>query len=112
MEIEGGAWHVYGDYALYAAAASAFVFVMLYMVLSPWWRTAAGRNIMAVMGALGAGLVYFGWIVLRGGVPAGFWPARALLFTAMFLAIGWRVVLFIREHVLARWKEQESERNR
>jgi hypothetical protein len=109
MGIEGGAWHVYGDWALLAVAASAAVFVLLYLFLSPWWQRQEGRNIMAVMGGLALAAVYFAWVVQRGSVPQGFWPARALLFTVLFLGISWRVVIFIRAQLLVRSDRKERE---
>lgn len=108
MANDGGLWHTYGDWALLGAAITGAVFVLLYLVLSPWWKTTAGRNIMAVMGSLGIALAYFTWIVVVRGseVPVGFWPIRAVLFTAIGLAIGWRVIILLRSQVLTRRKEK------
>jgi hypothetical protein len=93
-------WKAFGDIAFYAATVSSVVFALLYLVFAPWWKTQTGRNIMAVMGALALAMGYFGWVIARGGVPSGFYPARALLFSGIALAIAWRIVLFIRTHLL------------
>jgi len=109
MEIDTESWRAFGDVAFLAVAASAGTFAILYLVLSPWWKTPAGRNIMAVMGILAAMAIYFAWVIHRGGVPTGFWPARAILFTAFAAAISWRVVIFVRAQVLARQNEKEKQ---
>lgn len=101
-------WREYGDHALIGCAVVAATFVLLYMFLSPWWKTPAGRNIMAVMGSLAVSLVYFTWAVNAGGIPPFFWPIRAMLFTGILLAIGHRIILFLRAHVLARRARKEN----
>lgn len=100
--VNGGWWEAYGNVAFYACATAAVMFVLMYLVITPWWRTEAGRNIMAVMGTLAVAMAYFGWVISQGGVPDGFWPIRAILFTCMFLSIAWRVVMLIRAQLLAR----------
>jgi hypothetical protein len=108
MEAEGGVWDVVGDYAFFGSAGAALLFVVLYAFLSPWWRTEAGRNIMAVMGTLAFAMVYFGWAIARGGIPEGFWPIRAMIFLGMFTSIMWRVILFIREQVMVKKMRKEG----
>jgi hypothetical protein len=98
-------WQSYGDFAFYAAAASAVLFPLLYLLTAPWWRTETGRNIMAVMGSLGVAMGYFAWVIARGGVPGSFYPVRALLFTAIAAAILWRVTLLVRTQLLLKPKE-------
>ena len=93
-------WKTYGDWAFYACAFVAVMFSLLYLFLAPWWKTVSGRNIMTVMGSLAVALGYFGWVIYIGGVPSHFWPIRALIFTAIAAAIGWRIVIFIRHHVI------------
>lgn len=98
-------WKTAGDIAFYAAAGSSVLFALLYLISAPWWRTETGRNIMAVMGSLGFAMGYFAWVIARGGVPGGFWPIRALIFSAIALAILWRVTLLVRTQWLRKPKE-------
>jgi hypothetical protein len=98
-------WHTYGDFAFYACAMVSVLFSLLYFTFAPWRSTSAGRNIMAVMGSLAVALAYFGWVIASGGVPDGFYPMRALLFTSITAAIGWRLVIFIRHHVIRSLRE-------
>ena len=93
-------WKEYGDVAFYGCALVTALFVVLYAVAAPWWRNLAGRNIMAVMGSVALAFVYFAWVISQGGVPGNFYPIRALLFTGIFLSIGWRVLLLIKHQIL------------
>jgi hypothetical protein len=102
-------WKQYGDIAFYLCAFTAIAFALLYLGLAPWWKTVTGRNIMTVMGSLAVALGYFSWVIYIGGVPAGFYPMRALIFTAIAAAIGWRIVIFIRHHII--WSLRIRERN-
>lgn len=104
-------WKTFGDIAYYAATASAVVFVLLYVAIAPWWKTQTGRNIMSVMGAIAVALAYFAWIIARGGVPNGFYPVRALLFSGIALAITWRVGILIRNQAKLLRKPKEGNGN-
>lgn len=103
-------WQTLGDWAFYVATTITILFALLYLNLAPWWRTATGRNIMAVMGSMAIAFGYFSWAIWNGGVPAGFHPMRALIFIAIALAVGWRIVIFVRHQlVLPRQKEKQDE---
>lgn len=105
-------WKLYGDIAFYACAFTNLTFCILYCALAPWWRTATGRNIMTVMGSLAIALGYFSWAISIGGTPPGFYPVRALLFTSIAAAIGWRIVMFVRQHLIrSLHKEERTENN-
>lgn len=95
-------WKLYGDWAFYAAAVVAVSFALLYLTIAPWWETATGRNVMAVMGSFAAAFAYFAWAIANNGIPRGFYPVRALLFTGIALAIGWRIWMLIRVQLLHR----------
>lgn len=101
-------WRQAGDIAFYSLASVSFLFVALYFLLSPWWRTETGRNIMAVMGSLAVTAVYFSLAIRQGGVPWGFFPIRFFLFTSLALAVGWRVVLFVRRQLLVRKSDRKE----
>lgn len=102
-------WQQYGDLAFYACAVVSLVFVVVYMLLAPWWRTTTGRNIMAVMASVALTFCYFAYAIKEGGVPYGFYPIRAMLFTAVFLSIGWRIVILIRAQTGARKENNRVE---
>lgn len=93
-------WKTAGDIAFYACTIITVLFALLYLIFAPWWKTMTGRNIMAVMGSVALAFGYFTWVIFLGGVPAGFYPMRALIFAFIALAIGWRTVIFARHHVI------------
>lgn len=101
-------WRSYGDWAFYALTSVTVLFSLLYMTMAPWWKSVAGRNIMTVMGSLALALAYFTWVILLGGVPAFFWPMRAILFSCMAASIGWRIVIFIRHHIIRSLRPERS----
>jgi hypothetical protein len=104
---ENLSWKQYGDFAFYACTVATVAFVIAYLVLAPWYRTTTGRNIMAVMGSVALAFVYFTVAIQQGGVPFGFYPIRALLFTFIFLSVGWRVIILVRAQVAARNREEQ-----
>jgi len=99
-----------GNVAFYVAAFSSALFAVLYLIFAPWWKTSAGRNIMAVMGVLALAFGYFSWAIAIGGPPPAFLPMRALLFIGIALAVSWRTLLFIRHHVVRSLRERARER--
>jgi hypothetical protein len=82
------------------------------MVFAPWWRTATGRNVMAVMGSMAAAFSYFSWAIAIGGIPPGFDAMRALLFLGIALAVGWRTLIFINHHIRPALRRNPKEGNR
>jgi len=98
-------WKDYGDFAFYTTAVVTVAFALLYLVFAPWSRSATGRNIMAVMGSMALGFSYFAWVIYNGGVPAYFYPIRAVIFTFLALSIAWRVWMLLRVQILDRKKE-------
>lgn len=107
-------WKTFGDVAFYAGTVVTILFALLYLLFAPWWTTTTGRNIMAVMGSVALAFGYFTWVIAKGGLPAGFYPMRAAIFSFIALAIGWRVVILIRHQVvpvLRRMRRGEGERD-
>jgi hypothetical protein len=104
-------WQAIGDWAFYALAGVTVLFSLLYLVLAPWWKTVTGRNIMTVMGSLAFALGYFTWVILRDGVPEYFWPMRAFLFATLAASIGWRIVIFIRHHLVRSLRPEKERKN-
>lgn len=105
-------WYQAGTYAFYALAAVSVAFVLLYAVLSPWWRTEAGRNIMAVMGCLAVIGAWGSYVNLRDDPTSAplFYPTRFFLFSVLTLAIGWRIVMLVRAQLARRKKERDEVR--
>jgi hypothetical protein len=93
-------WKEAGDLAFYAATAATVLFALLYLVTASWWKTLAGRNIMAVMGSMALSFAYFTWAIATGGIPSGFHPMRALLFASVAISVGWRVWILVRIHII------------
>lgn len=126
-----GLWATAGDIAYNAFFIFTLLFVLLYAIISPWYRTQMGRNIMTLMGALAAtGLysIYANWMSRRTDpeafenavraaqevyYPTGFWQVRFIIFTTLALAVLWRIVILVKAQILARRdkkteKEQED----
>ena len=102
-------WNALGDVAFYLATISSVLFAILYLLFAPWWKTPAGRNIMAVMGTMGVAFAYFSWAIAIGGAPPAFYPVRALLFIGIAASVTWRTVMFIKHHVFRSLRSQEKE---
>lgn len=84
-----------GDVLLASGFLGAAVFVAVYL-RSPWWRSAHGRNVMAMMAVI---------MILLGLATAtalfGFrYPARDVIrlvaFAALSAVVWWRVVILVR----------------
>jgi hypothetical protein len=101
-------WNLLGNIAFYLATASSIIFALLYFLLAPWWKTLAGRNIMAVMGAMAVAFGYFSWAIAIGGAPPGFQPMRALIFLSIAASVTWRTVIFIKRHVADSLSERKK----
>lgn len=93
-------WREVGDVAFYVAAGVTVSFALLYLLFAPWWKSVAGRNIMAVMGSVALAFAYFAWAIASKGIPKGFHEMRALLFMSIAAAIGWRTVIFMKHHII------------
>ena len=100
-------WKTIGDVAFYGIAVSSGVFSLMYLFLAPWYRTQAGRNIMAVMGSLACLVVYFAAAIAVGKAPAAY-EVRAIGFVALCLAITWRVRILVKEQLLARRERKDK----
>lgn len=104
-------WDLAGDIAFWVATFATVLFALLYLVFAPWWKTVAGRNIMAVMGSMALAFAYFSWAIALGHVPPGFRPMRALLFMGIALAVSWRIVIFIRHQIIRSRKTGEEHKH-
>lgn len=100
-------WKTIGDIAFYACTGVTVLFALLYLFFAPWWQTTTGRNIMAVMGSVALAFGYFTWVIALGGLPAGFYPVRALIFASIATAIGWRVWILIRHQVIPGFRSRK-----
>lgn len=113
-------WKMIGDIAINAFYLLCLVFVLLYATLSPWYRTQMGRNIMTLMAALAAiGIygIYANYLSRKADpeayaaavkaaqavhYPLGFWQIRFFLFAVLAIAVGWRIMIFVKHQILAR----------
>lgn len=104
-------WYRLGDITFWVASGAMILFALLYLVFAPWWKSRAGRNIMAVMGSMAVTFAYFDWVIAIKRIPQGFMPTRALLFFAIALAAGWRTVIFIRFHIIPSLRTGRERKN-
>lgn len=122
-------WESVGDIAVNAFWILCLVFVTLYGVLSPWYRSQMGRNIMTLMAALAAtGVygIYANYLSRRTNpaayeaaiqaakkvyYPIGFWQIRFILFAMLAIAVGWRIVILVKYQILARRDTKREKKN-
>lgn len=100
-------WKETGDALIVASAIMAGIFVLLYGLVAPFWRTPEGRNLMGVMATLFMGLAYYGWAVSQGGTPDGAYPIRAVLFGLLTAFLAQRVIVLIRAQLVRRKSQRE-----
>lgn len=103
-------WDEAGTLAFYALTIVSILFVLTYHVLSPWWRTEAGRNIMAVMASLAAIGAWGSYVNLLADPRSAplFYPTRFFLFSGLTLAIGWRIVILVRAQLARRRRGRDE----
>jgi len=84
-----------GNILVYVLAGVCLLFVAVYSVLAPWWRSAVGRNQVELVGALG--LIAALAIVrqLAGGDAAWFAWLRLAVFAVIPFAVVRRTVLLV-----------------
>lgn len=93
----------------------AWAFVALYHLSSPWWRSEAGRNLMSMMGVIGAVMTLsMVRIVAGAGLDTGWFVwLRTLVFAAVPVVIGWRLWMLWRVQYQGRsWAEIRGHRRR
>jgi hypothetical protein len=87
----------------------ALLFVVVYGSLAPWWRSAIGRNMMA-MGV--AHLILFSLInasLVFGVTWVGRPIVRAFAYGVLAAIFAWRTAIFVREQVTARRLKRETQ---
>lgn len=95
------------DVLVVASAFLAAMFVILYHVLTPWWKTSVGRNLQVFM-ALTAILLIMSTVRIFGdaSLDAGWFAWMRLSILAGFpLAIGQRIWLLLRFQIRERGKQ-------
>jgi hypothetical protein len=100
-----------GDFLAVLAFAGTVLFVILYAILAPWWRSAHGRNVMLLTSVIG---LAFG--LATGTILFGLeWPfrstIRAIIYGLIAVAIWWRIALLIKDQISGR-KQREGGRER
>lgn len=110
------AWEVAGDWAYYWIALSAVTFIMLYLLLAPWWKTQTGRNIAAMMGVLAIIGVYgtIVNIIVKDDKtpPPFFYEIRFFLFVGLAATITWRIIIFVKFQILARLDNHKAKKEK
>lgn len=122
-----GAWAIAGDIAFNLFFLFCLLFVLLYAIISPWYRSQMGRNIMTLMAALattGLYSIYANWLSRRADpeafenairaaqevyYPTGFWQIRFVIFATLALAVLWRIVILVKAQILTRRESKRKE---
>jgi hypothetical protein len=101
-------WELAGDIAFTIMGAAAVTFTVLYLLLTPWWRTPTGRNIMAMMSTLAIIGAWGSYILLTDmDRPFAVYQIRFAMFLVLAIVIIWRIVIFVRVQLLARQSRKE-----
>lgn len=96
-----------GNAALYALLAGFLAFLVVYSTLARWWRSPAGRHVMAFMGAC-ALVIGLRVISLHVGPYPGEWYVRVgALWLAVFV-VWWRVAIVVRAQLAVRRGVEEK----
>lgn len=101
-------WREFGNLMLAATGVLSVIFVAMYGLAAPWYRSSMGRALFAVLFSLAGGITYFVWSVHHVPLPAGFFPMRALIFTIMAFSIGSSVILFARAQMTGHPKRKRD----
>lgn len=115
MNAARSAWF-FGNALLHLTTAEAWLFIVLYHLSAPWWRTEAGRHVMAFMGALAAVLTLSSLRLLTGppAQPAAvtwFTWLRIIVFATIPVVVGWRLWMLWRAQYRGRtWAEIRGRR--
>lgn len=97
-----------GDVGFAVAAVSANLFVLLYAMAAPWWKTPFGRHLFLFMAAVA---LVFNSAVANIFFPdwEGRWVLRAIVYPLMGVAMLWRVIILIDVQIVTPWREKRRE---
>lgn len=102
-------WKLAGDIVFTIATIASVLFVAIYGLSAPFWRSETGRNLMGLMSGIAIMMVYFGWAIWSGGVPHGLYPMRAMLFTLLAYFLLRRLIILVREQLLSRKEKRHHD---
>lgn len=104
-----------GNALIVLADVLAWLFVVLYHLSSPWWRSEAGRHLMSMMAVLAAVLSLSTVRIVAGaGVDTGWFVwLRIAVFAGTPVVFGWRVWMLWRLQFRGRtWAEIRGARKK
>jgi hypothetical protein len=87
-----------GNALVVVTTVLAWVFVVMYHVLAPWWRSEVGRHIMTYS-ALVAAVLTLSVVRMIGGAGLNtpwFGVVRLVVFAGVPVAISWRIAILWR----------------
>ncbi len=100
-----------GDAGFTLATVSANIFVVMYAVVAPWWKTPFGRHMFFFMLAVA--------LVLDNATAVLLWPdypgklfVRAILYPGLGLVLLWRVIILVDVQMIQPWRERRAELRR
>lgn len=92
---------------IFTATSGALVFVVLYALLAPWWRTREGRHVML----LTLGLTALGLSSLSRRA-VGEWPGYDLVVSAIYALIAWEMWLQVWLLITAKRRRDADRKKR
>lgn len=97
-------WDKLAEYGYYTAVAGANIFVVLYSVLAPWWRTPFGRHLFSFMFVIALVLNHVVVIRVWDAYARSGWvnPVRAVLLWSVAAVIFWRIAILLS----VQWKNR------
>lgn len=107
---------VIGNGLLHLSTVEAWLFIGMYHLSSPWWKSEAGRHVMTFMGVIAAVLTLSSVRVATGAPPSAepvTWVTwvRVLVFAGVPAVIGWRIAILWRAQFRGRtWAQIRGQR--
>lgn len=97
---------IIGNGLLILTTVMAWLFVLLYHLSAPWWRSEAGRNLMSMMAVIAAVLSLSAGRIIADASEDWFVWLRTAVFAATPVVIGWRTWMLWRVQYKGRsWAE-------
>lgn len=104
--------HMIGTAALWAGVSAGALFVVVYHLSAPWWKSAEGRHLMSFTGALA---LILGWLAYRSiFTPRTLTGAEEWTRAAVYLVVAtlmvWRLALLWRRQIRPALRGRERTR--
>lgn len=88
-----------GTIALWLAAIIAWLFVLVYAISAPWYRSEEGTHLISFTGFLAVVMTYVAVVGLYSSNEPQYPLARLLVWVGVAVFMGWRFSLLLRRQI-------------